>query len=575
MEVLSIMRRLRAIGHTRTYYTTQWTSLLLFLLIVQSLGLTIHRQSKDVMVQLRRAMDLSNASTNNISAAQEACHCWSTLLEDDDDEASTVLIKQDSTIMRLSLALYGSCLVRSGQDYRAVSILDQALNLDPHNQQELRLSKAQALQRILKYAEALEEYQLLESSAGSIGAATCQLRLGNLSGALNLLEQNDSGNYENDEEPSGRGLLGVLQYMQPEKTNSDLGVHLIRNAAATDPLYCWINKVLSPSTESNDVVRSSSNVFLSLLQINLCPLDDPTLILLDDKIYLHRLMSKYLSRTRHFWPPGIVLPCKDDRVNARVHFDVQQSSLYMLKDRSGYGSHGNKILQGEEATNLVTDQNFLSPYRDELLLQKMVDPPMLLQGCKFSLRIYVIYFSPTEAQISLHGLVKLASLEMDQTMSSVDPSRHMTNSGRDVSMEQHDLDYLQKTFEDMGHSYELFWAKICSAVKEVIGCYQQERKQLSWDAQRLALGMPKILGFDFVVDAKSDPWLVEVNRFPGLEPRDESDRKVKYQVVHDAWVSAGNRQGLDVHPLENLLKAVQTDEKDFALQCLNLKRPNN
>ena len=37
------------------------------------------------------------------------------------------------------------------------------------------------------------------------------------------------------------------------------------------------------------------------------------------------------------------------------------------------------------------------------------------------------------------------------------------------------------------------------------------------------------------------PWLVEVNRFPGLEPRDEDDRKIKYKIVQDAWKKASER----------------------------------
>ena len=56
------------------------------------------------------------------------------------------------------------------------------------------------------------------------------------------------------------------------------------------------------------------------------------------------------------------------------------------------------------------------------------------------------------------------------------------------------------------------------------------------------LGLPKILGLDFVVDASRKPWLVEVNRFPGLEPRDtHQDAVVKTRIVCDAWRLARDR----------------------------------
>ena len=46
---------------------------------------------------------------------------------------------------------------------------------------------------------------------------------------------------------------------------------------------------------------------------------------------------------------------------------------------------------------------------------------------------------------------------------------------------------------------------------------------------------------DVANSTKKQPWLVEVNRFPGLEPRDEDDRKIKYKVVRDAWKKASER----------------------------------
>ena len=47
--------------------------------------------------------------------------------------------------------------------------------------------------------------------------------------------------------------------------------------------------------------------------------------------------------------------------------------------------------------------------------------------------------------------------------------------------------------------------------------------------------VPKILGLDFLVDENQKPALIEVNRFPGLEPRGSSDEAVKRQVVKEAW----------------------------------------
>jgi hypothetical protein len=82
--------------------------------------------------------------------------------------------------------------------------------------------------------------------------------------------------------------------------------------------------------------------------------------------------------------------------------------------------------------------------------------------------------------------------------------------------------------------------KFCSGISE---CHN---KEFQWNLRRENLGIPKILGLDFVVEDNCGTrppkaWLVEVNRFPGMEPRDEMDSIVKTQVVLDAWRKATER----------------------------------
>jgi hypothetical protein len=56
------------------------------------------------------------------------------------------------------------------------------------------------------------------------------------------------------------------------------------------------------------------------------------------------------------------------------------------------------------------------------------------------------------------------------------------------------------------------------------------------------------MGFDYIIDADLRPWLMEVNRFPGLEARGSMDAKVKSNVIETAWrlasVSARTSCGL-------------------------------
>jgi len=123
-------------------------------------------------------------------------------------------------------------------------------------------------------------------------------------------------------------------------------------------------------------------------------------------------------------------------------------------------------------------------------------------------------------------------------------------------MEQYDLEFFRSYLETLDQSFDVFWENLESTVRVVIDCYNQERPRLDWDSNRESLGIPKILGFDFVVDQTVQPWLVEVNRFPGMEPRDASDRSVKTAVIHDTWVCASER--LAIEPFREVLHSLQS-----------------
>jgi len=185
----------------------------------------------------------------------------------------------------------------------------------------------------------------------------------------------------------------------------------------------------------------------------------------------------------------------------------------------------------------------------------MVQSPLLaVQGRKFSLRVYVVYFLadgslPSEVYVSSEGLVKIASMPLtaDDTRN---PRQHMTNSGREAFMQQESFTFLQSKLPS-GHFDDRLWSSIQRAIRCVMtttnehdeSCDEQASNDLPdmtiYRKKLGRLGLPKILGFDFVADTSLNAWLVEANRFPGLEPRDtHTDSTVKYQVVLDAWAAA-------------------------------------
>ena len=490
-------------------------------------------------------MTTSTRSANNITAAYEACQQWQDILQDDGPASSL-----DVNIVAICRALQASCLVRIGRDDQAIGVYDQALQLkaclDEKTRQDVSLGKAQALQRLLRYDEAKEQFLQTASSLerGALGAATCALRLSDVDDAIAILRQYCSRELYNTGQAGG--MLATLLVLNSEMS-AQTARPLLEQASETSVLYRWISHVLYRPT--NSVSETAGNpTFLDLIKINQSPNDDPSLIQLDDKVNLHKLLQNdNSSKTASFWPRGIILPAEHKKLQ-NLNAD---DGLWICKQRAGYGSHGNQIVTTKEVVTLIT--------REECLLQQMVDPPLLLEGRKFSLRIYVVSFGDTGLFISTRGLVKLASVPAAEGDDDANDERvHMTNSGRETHMMQHDLQYLQRQFQQSGLSYDAFWKDLRQAIGTVMKVYSKEKATrlqggADWDEKLSRLGIPKIMGFDFVVDGACQPWLVEVNRFPGLEPRDDSDRQVKHQVVRDAWMSAAKRLGIEYHPMQDIL----------------------
>jgi Tubulin-tyrosine ligase family len=206
----------------------------------------------------------------------------------------------------------------------------------------------------------------------------------------------------------------------------------------------------------------------------------------------------------------------------------------------------------------------------------MIESPLLLDGRTFSMRVYVVLCGTAATAatkepdvepivyIAKEGLIKLAAVpwrEDDPTAAQssdttahtawndIDPRMYLTNSGREANMSQTNFAYLRRHVSEA--AFVEIWGSIVSAVDTVMTLYHSQiviaNAGSSADTACSMLGLPKIMGFDFVVDQSHQAWLVEVNRFPGLEPRGSTgssdkgsndDSLVKRQIVRDAWLVA-------------------------------------
>ena len=553
------------------YSSVGWCALLFVVFVPACASFNNQNLSPSRVAQIRETISATNRGCSNITVAHEACDQWRKLLADPSD--------LDENILASCLVLHASCLVRTGRDDEAICQYSNALNLQhamsKESYEEAILGRGRSLQRLLKYDEARQQFLVLGTQEGAVcAAATCALREGNIVEALEILQ---NFRQQSSNQPSSEVAAMLIAFEQPtdnSDTTSKFFAEEAKPAAATSLLYRWILFLQTKNYKHLSFTpfpgAERDFTYLDLAMMNISPFDDHNFIHLDDKVLLHKLLSARNELTHSFWPFGVVELSKNVPPNKNKIFET--TGLWIQKRRSGYGSHGNRVITSEEAKKLAATLDGTT------LLQQMVEPPLLVDGRKFSLRIYVICIGENAASvkrrpgvfIAKEGLLKVASEQLQSSNSNRDINMrvHMTNSGRESAMIQRNLDYLEnEVFAANGWSFGDFWEKIKYAVRTTLHVYFEEAIDQCSPGPSSALShlaIPKILGFDFVVDSDRNVWMVEVNRFPGLEARDESDRGVKEGVLQDTWKLAVASAGLSEVEIETIFGDLIQPTKDVS-----------
>ena len=491
-------------------------------------------------------------------------------------------------LVSLAYSFYGEKLVECGRDIDGViafdRALDKAFSFGGRDQaiKNIGLSRARALQRLMRYRDAIIGFgdvlrcftNIKTQNAESISkmfeavksVMTCHMRLGDTQSARDILEKsivlfNNDGLQSFQAEL--KGLLGVLQLVndpnriEKDSVSLDLLLQSYGSASLSSRLFCrWVlfTICLQNSIElsvsmipSEPMLACYNETIKALAEINVNAFDVPQNILIDNKVKLHFFIrSLHDSKTCRFWPEGYILPEESELFWAKYQHDNE--IRWVLKDSAGYGSYGNKVVSSSDAILRINGEH-------SKLCQKLIDPSMLINRKRFSIRLYVTTFltkDGLEVYVSREGLVKLATIDTplhDDPFYTVSDmytdDAIMTNSARQGdNSQQVDFSYLQATFLKHKWDYEKFWNAVKDLVLTVTYGFSNEISNCKSNKSLAKLMIPKIFGFDLIVDSNQNPWLIEVNRFPGLEPRNDQDFAIKQLVVEASWALAATRANI-------------------------------
>lgn len=289
-------------------------------------------------------------------------------------------------------------------------------------------------------------------------------------------------------------------------------------------------------------------------------------------------MQRRLGRVYQITPQAYVLPkAFATWETARMR---QPDALWIWKPCSQSCGRGIKVLSSS-----ISEDDAKELARKRGIVQRYVPDPLLINGYKFDLRIYVVVISyePLKVYINHEGLVRLATEKYSASADTLDVrTMHLTNysvnklssafiqnkdgkgskDDHEVAEEEEEpsaskwsLTELRGYFEQNGLDYDAMFDRIKDVViKTLIAvepaiqiewCKALENEEAGWAARGPGGAHPsscfEMYGFDILVDSSLKPWLLEVNICPSLSSGSPLDKRIKTKLVADMFTLVGIR----------------------------------
>ena len=176
-----------------------------------------------------------------------------------------------------------------------------------------------------------------------------------------------------------------------------------------------------------------------------------------------------------------------------------------------------------------------------IILQKYLEKPLLYHGRKFDIRLWVLFIGnkPDEVYVFKEGHLKATCSKYD--LDSNDPYIHLTN----YSVQKHNSDFskieigneipfkdLQKQFDEQGlkiNFKKMIYPKICKIVRITAGAAREKINIMN------RKNCFEIFGYDFMIDEKYNPFLIEINTNPGFEFSSPLCRTLLPRLIDDTF----------------------------------------
>ena len=217
---------------------------------------------------------------------------------------------------------------------------------------------------------------------------------------------------------------------------------------------------------------------------------------------------------------------------------------------------------------------------DELsVISRYVTNPLLINGHKFDLRIYVLItsYEPLRIYIFQEGLARFASETYTSKINKNNKYMHLTNYSinkknekfiKNENIDQDDFGYkwslgaFCRHLEQVGIDMNLLWSRSYDVILKTILCGENYVQNAMKKNGTHRTNCFEILGFDILIDSDLKPWLLEVNLSPSLACDSPLDMQIKSNLITDSFNLCGmkrfDRKKESLNKIKHRMKGLYT-----------------
>ncbi|CAJ0950830.1 unnamed protein product, partial [Mesorhabditis belari] len=242
-----------------------------------------------------------------------------------------------------------------------------------------------------------------------------------------------------------------------------------------------------------------------------------------------------------FMPKSFVTPRDLSKLSMEIEENSQNLCTYIVKPINSCQGKGIHFVNKADEVSL----------EKKLLVSHYVANPLLVNGHKFDLRVYVAVtsFYPLICYVYSEGLARFASEQYSSTAENGKEFVHLTN----YSLNKNSTTFVKnETFfeEDFGHKWtlgallrhlqkrgvdsKLLMIRIEDLVTKTLLSVQSTISAKCRTVLAINTNF-ELFGFDILVDSKLKPWLLEVNLSPSLTCDAPLDSLVKTRLICDLF----------------------------------------